>query len=737
VTAELLREVVLVGGGHAHVQVLRMQAMDPLPGARLTVVVDRSEAVYSGMVPGFVAGQYSAAELTIDVRPLARRAGARFVEAACTGIDAKAKRLHLAGRPALSYDLASLNVGSTVAHTDLPGVRAHALPTRPIGRFVGRVEAALASARGAGGLDVVVVGGGAGGIELAFALEARLRAEGQSPRLTLVTASDRLLADRPARLSARLARLAADRGISVVLGRRVCAVTATDVALDDGQHLPSQLTVWVTGATAPPWLAASSLPGDPNGFVRVADTLEVTGEDGLFAVGDCAVLESWPAIPKAGVYAVRQGPVLRDNLARALRGEPLRSYVPQRDFLTLLNLGDGRAVGAREPAVLEGTWAMRLKDRIDRRFMARFQVLGPDGAADTAFARDLPAMDNVEMVCGGCAAKVAETPLRRALARLPEQVDDTVSVGLRASDDVAAVTHGDQLLVANLDAFTAFVDDPWLVGRVGAHNALSDLHASGVRPRYAMALVTIPDDAEPEETLFQVMSGVRKSLDEDGVTLVGGHTTVGPDLVVGLSVWGSASALWPKGGLRVGDLLVLSRPLGTGVLFHADMAGRATGAWMREAVANMLRGNGPASRALAGLEDSVISGVTDVTGFGLAGHLGEMLRASGCSAQLFVSDLPLLPGVATLLGRGERSTFHDQNRSVRSAVFVHREVAEDPALEVLFDPQTAGGLLLGVDPAAADTVITALTEAGDTRAAIVGRVTEPREDEALFSIGSH
>ncbi|MCB9797329.1 MAG: selenide, water dikinase SelD [Alphaproteobacteria bacterium] len=731
--AQPLQEVLLIGGGHSHVQVLRRQLMSPLPGARLTMVVDRPVAAYSGMVPGVVAGQYRPEEVDIDLRPLARKAGARLIVAAVTGVDAEARRVHVQGRPPIAYDLASINVGSTVAGKDLPGVRAHAVPTRPIGRFVQRIEALLAQPR-SGAVRVVVVGAGAGGVELAFCARERLLRGGASEvQVTLLDAGERVLAGSSAKLAAHVERAAAQRGIRIRHGTRVAEVLADAVRLEGGERLPSELTLWVTGAAAFPFLAESGLPTE-RGFVKVGPTLQVLGHPELFAVGDCNHLTHAPGTPKAGVYAVREGPFLADNLALALQGRPLREYHPQTDFLALLNLGDGSALGAKWGLTAEGAWVFQLKDRIDRAFMEKFQVLDAAGAEAEGFLKGMPPMAQMEMVCGGCAAKVGASALSRALARLPRAEHPGVVMGLEAADDAAAVQRPGEVAVHNVDAFPAFTDDPWLVGRVAALNALSDLHACGVAPAHAMALVTIPEDSEPEEALFQVLSGARVALDADGVVLIGGHTTLGPTLQVGFSVTGyveSADQLWRNAALRAGDALVLTRGLGTGVLFHADMAGRASGPEIEAALAAMLRGNGPAAQVAGALG---VTGVTDVTGFGLAGHLGEMLRGAGLSATVALAAVPALPGAERLIRAGERSTFHDQNREALKALYAPERLATEPKLELLFDPQTAGGLLLGVPAERAEALVAALREAGEADAAVIGEVQGPREDGALFAL---
>ncbi|MBW2243135.1 MAG: selenide, water dikinase SelD [Deltaproteobacteria bacterium] len=728
-------DIVLVGGGHAHVQVIRRWMMDPLLDVRLTVVLDRPAALYSGMVPGVVAGEYDIAEAEIDVVPLARRARARVILAAASRIVPSTRSIELVGRPPLHYDAASLDVGSTVRGTELPGVREHALATRPIREFVDRVDGAVARMQGVeGGPRISIVGGGAAGVELAFTLDTRLRSVGTVPAIEILTDAP-ILSNSSARLRRATEAALRERGIRLVTGVRVAAVEEKGVRLEGGDARSADLVVWATGAAPVPLLGNSPLPLDKAGFVRVASSFEVEGADGLFAVGDCASLTDHAWVPKAGVHAVRAGPTLDANLRATLSGRPLRRHRPQRDFLALLNLGGGRAIGGKWGFAFSAGAVWRLKDRIDRRFMERFQVLEANGAAADAFPTP-EEMGMEEMPCGGCAAKVGAHPLSRALARLaPASLDDRVIVGLDAPDDAAAVrTLTGDVVLATVDGFRAFTDDPWWVGRVAAINAVSDVQAKGGTPRHALALVTIPDEDETraEETLFQVLSGLRTALDPLGVSLIGGHTTQGPELFVGLSIMGDAptSGPLPLGALESGDVLVLTAALGTGVVLAADMQGRARGSWFQAVLAHMARSNANAGEVATRLARSA----TDVSGFGLAGHLGEMLEAGGRSANLFVDALPLLPGARALLEAGVRSSFHDQNAEGRRGIAWDASLDDRAVAEVIFDPQTSGGLLLAVPRDALKETLSALHAGGDSAAAEIGTVEPMREDGARFAV---
>jgi len=742
--AERPTHLVLVGAGHAHVQVLRRFAMEPAPGAHLTLVVDQPEAVYSGMVPGHVSGDYATAELEIDAVPLARRARARVVLAAATRIDPVARHVEVAGRPPVPYDLASLDVGSSVRGLDVPGVREHALATRPIRGLLDELDARVARARAARGgepLRVAIVGAGAAGLELAFTLTHRLERNGVPAELVLIDGGSGILPGAPGRVAARALRSARRRGLRIRSGLRVEAVDKEAIRVNGPggtESIPCDLALWATGAAPHAWLRDSPLPSDTRGFVRVRDTLQVVGHDDLFAAGDCAAFDAHPWVPRAGVHAVREGPTLERNLRARLAGRALRRHRPQRDFLMLLNLGGGRALGAKWGLAAEGRAVFHLKDAIDRRFMARFQVLDAAGRPAPGFPSP-EAMGMEPMACGGCAAKLGASPLAAALARLPAAPPDpSWLAGLDPPDDAATLAlPGGGVELATVDGFRAFADDPFLVGRVAAVNAASDVLAKGGEPRHALAFVTLPETGADDETdlLHQVLAGVRAGLDPLGVSLVGGHTARGPELAVGLAVLGraaSADAVLPLGGAEPGDALVLTKPLGTGVVLAADMQGRAAGAAVVATWEAMARANDAAARLAVAAR---VHAATDVSGFGLAGHLGELLAASGsAAARLDLTRLPLLPGAEALFAQGLRSTAHEANVANAPPLRIEPRAAHDPRAAALFDPQTSGGLLLALSDTDADALVAALRDAGDADAACIGRVLAPGRDGVRIEV---
>jgi selenide,water dikinase len=300
------------------------------------------------------------------------------------------------------------------------------------------------------------------------------------------------------------------------------------------------------------------------------------------------------------------------------------------------------------------------------------------------------------MRCGGCGAKVGAGVLERVLARLGPSPASDVTIGLDALDDAAMIeVPPGQALVQSVDFFRTFIDDPFAFGEVAAVHALGDVWAMGARPHSALALAVVPAAAERlmEEDLFQMLSGARRILDGAGCALIGGHSGEGPEAALGFSVNGLvvASQALRKGGLKPGDRLVLTKPLGTGVIFAAAMRGMAKARWIESALASMRMPSGDAARALVA---AGAHACTDVTGFGLAGHLAEMIRASdNVMVDLHLDSLPVLPGAIELFAQGFASSLQPTNLRARHVIDGMDRAAGHAMIPLLFDPQTAGGLL--------------------------------------------
>lgn len=369
-----MKRLLLVGGGHAHLHILARLAESPLPGTEVTLISACSVHHYSGMVPGFLQGEYVEEDLRFDLRAIAERAGVDFVLAWAERLVAKEGRLEVSGAT-LRYDLLSLNIGSEPLGLSFPGVSANAYTIRPMSHAVrlhARLGEMVEAARGEV-VRVTVVGGGAAGVEIALALHQRLSAGGVFPDLTLVEAGSTLLPGFSQRVRVRARRILENRGVSVLTDARVVCVSTDAVHLATGSSIPSSLVVWLTGAAAPALIRDAGLPTDARGFLVVDDTLRAVDGSPIWGAGDCVALARAPNLAKAGVYAVREAPVLDANLRAALQGRPFQRYRPQRSFLALLNTADGRALLRWGPFVGHSRAAFRLKDRIDRAFVRRYQ----------------------------------------------------------------------------------------------------------------------------------------------------------------------------------------------------------------------------------------------------------------------------------------------------------------------------------------------------------------------------
>ena len=736
------KHVVLVGAGNAHLVFLKRWRMSPWPGVAVTLVSEAAEIPYSAMVPGYIAGDYRWDEISLDLVRLCRSANARFVATRVTGVDAANSRIEFADRPEMTFDVLSLGLGSLPAAPTGWGKGEWSFSMRPLGQFTRQLEQLETSlTQSPRPFHLAVVGGGASGCELALAIQRRL-SKSAGFRLSLLQANHRLLPSFPNRAARMMETRLRAAGINVQLDACVLGGNSGRLRLASGQELACDGVLWATPAAPPEFLRTSALSIDDSGFLLVRDTLQSHSHAAVFGTGDCVSFLPQPQLPRNGVHAVRQGRVLFENVREFLHQRPLTPFRPQRNCLCLMNTSDGEAILSYGSFATKGRLVRRWKERIDRAWLETFG-LKPARSDSEGAGSDNPSLVHRAgmtaahlMRCGGCGAKVSGDVLSSVLCDLKIPDDPRVLLGTLAGEDAAvhrvrADSFGiaaDKLVeVQTVDYFRAFLDDPYLFGRIAALHSVSDLYAMNARPFSALAIATLPYARGPIQAaqLREVLAGATRTFEELGVVLTGGHTSEGHDLSLGFSVTGYADEdqLFRKGNLAPGDALILTKPIGTGAVMAAWMRGECSAAHFDEAIEQMLIANKSAAEVFAKFG---VRACTDITGFGLAGHLLEMLDAGRVSARLNADSIPRLTGFDAAAARGILSTLHPEN-----ARLAHRIQISGSPPDWLFDPQTSGGLLAAVRASVSAEVLETLHCRGLHRAAVIGEVLDASTSPAI------
>ena len=652
---------------------------DARPEGMITLVNRSSTSLYSGLIPALIAAEIKLGQLSIPLQDLANRAGVALIQAEITGLDLYRNQLTLQGRHPLPFDRLSLNLGAVSSQRSDDTI--FAVPIKPLDAALSLIEQEDCANHDLTAAPFSVIGSGLAALEVAFALRRRW------PQRRLI------LHKKP--------NLKLPSSVLKALQQNAIAIH------DAGEPLAGP-SLNCTGSVVPEWLEESGLPCDPKGRVRTEATLQVVGYPNFFAAGDCAVINNAPR-PASGVWAVRAAKPLAYNLKRAIALQPLRQWKPQRFALQLLSGGNsGQSAWAQWGPFMLGPqrWILRWKQHLDQRFMQRLK----QSPAMRGTAQSEP------MLCRGCAAKLPASPLQKALLdvglnELSHTPEDAAVIGINQNENQ---------LLQSVDGFPALVSDPWLNSRIATLHACSDLWASGAKVSSAQAIVTIPaiDPESQQMLLSQTLAGVRSALDPQAASLLGGHTlearseTPSPaSLGIQVSLCVNGQRLqkrkpWSKRGLQVGDVLLLSRPLGTGVVLAAAMAGATSGPVLEATLKQLSNSQHELLNQLLSyenLEQGSIHACTDVTGFGLLGHMAEMLDPDrSMRIDLDVTQLPALPGALELLQRGFQSSLAPANRdalrwlqpaeSRRSWVQLS---TQDSAIEsLLVDPQTCGPLLV-------------------------------------------
>jgi selenide,water dikinase len=748
----IVSDLVLLGGGHANIQVLKMMTMKPIGGLRITLISEQTHSPYSGMIPGYLAGYYSYEECHFDLRRICEELGLRFIKSKIIGVDPRRKIIQLENRAEISYDCASINVGiepKSIEHLSQES-SVKLIPLKPISQFIAHWDQLISNLKnykGEDALPLAVVGAGAAGVEISIILKMLIDQNQWNADVSLIHRHDFLVSAKDLRAQKRLLKTLKELSIKVYQNTEVLEVHENGLVLKDDNGLIREdfyRALIATQASAPKWFKNSGLPVNQEGFLKVTEKLLVENEDALFAAGDCIHFSPFP-LKKAGVYAVRQGMVLEHNIrAFFTRNPSLRTFHPKKNVLSLITIGDRKAlVHQDDPSILRWLWPSllwKVKDWIDRRFMKRFQARtfeanpGHVNKVMPVPGNTLVPEDWQDNTCGGCGSKLAASTLNQSLNKLPIPQDDSVLLGVKDGEDCALTRFSEHTLcLQTIDQFRSFISDPYLLGQIATQHALSDIYAMGGLAKTVQVGLTLCAAAEKihRADIFQVMSGVLDILTESSTSLVGGHTGEGSELSIAIAVQGEVEPkqLLRKQLTKPGNRLILTKPIGTGVIFAANMLAQANGKLVDEALTSMLQSNKIAMETIRAFD---ISGCTDITGFGLLGHAFEMLgkhNDNGLGIKIDYMAIPLFDGVDALFEKGYFASLAGKNHASLSSVLSAN--VNNQNFPALFDPQTSGGLLFSVPFHQTEDCLQALYQNGVSRACVIGEVIDEHKIAVL------
>ena len=712
-----LRDLVLVGGGHTHALMAKMLAMKPIPGLRVTLVSEVSHAPYSGMLPGLIAGEFTFDEAHIDLRKLCAYAGIHFLLSRVQNVDVETKKVHLTGRPSLDFDIVSINIGITPTQESIQDSH-YAHPVKPVPRFLEAWDSIFQCFSEQPGQTISLIGGGAGAVELALSVRAKL---GASARIRIVQRSPEVLPTHSAKARVFLLDELREHRIEVLTGSAVKRCTENSLILENGVELPTDFALLLTNAKAASWLGETGLKLDDQGFIEIRPTLQSTSHDYVFACGDVATCPEYPR-PKSGVFAVRQAKPLLANLRRFVRGKKLKNFHPQEKFLSLIGNAHGKAIASRGNFAMNSWLMLKLKHLIDNKFMRKFSDLKePKESSRQLFSRpfdqERQALENkAQKRCRGCAGKY---PGDLLICNL----EDMGAIDEKGFEDSATVKiDEDRNLVQSVDTLVEFLGDPYTFGKVAFQHAANDILAMGTKPHSLLVSAGIPfgSDRVIERSLSQVMAGVREAASEIDAQVLGGHTYFAAELSLTLCLNGFLNKGLPsveKATPREGDVLILTKALGSGTLFAAQMRAKAKGRWLDSAISSMLKSH---AQACGIFRECQVSALTDVSGFGLLGHLAEMFQRTELLPH-FDGTLPVLEGAQEVLDTGVQSSLHDSNRRYAERLLKNQDLLQH---ELAFTPETSGPMLASVPSEYAEKCIELLRKAGYASATRIGAVCE-------------
>ena len=672
----------LIGGGHANIQVLRKLCMNEYRGLNVILISEGYEAIYSGMTPGYIKKIYSLDDISIDLQRLCYNAGATFIKDKVINLDNKNQIIHLNKNPSISFDLLSINSGSISNNQSIKfDEKSFVISVKPINSFILKLKTIDDQIEKSSNRKLSIIGGGVAAFELSFAIYKRY-----NKNISLNIISDQLLTEKNLnQLSINtLKKIAKNLKINLI-SKKVISICDSEIILEDGEKIKSELVLLSTGSALPDWLARSNLEMNEN-FIAVNHHLQSLNFKNVFISGDVASIEKFNR-PKSGVMAVRQGEVLKENLFLYLLKKPLKKFKPQKNWLYLIGTHKNSAVLNYFSFSFEGNWCWLLKKIIDFNFMKKFSFLEQTNMSKKIYNLYEINKDIPKMYCQGCGSKVSKNTLVDFLSnqKSNNELSDATEIKFKQNEILQTIDH--------IKLFKSF--NPYDFGVISYLHSQNDILAAGGSVHSLSVSIGVPFSKNLVESFYfeYFMRGIQNEVVRDDVILASGHSYQTEEPAITITMNGNKIEKSNKYMAVEGNLIYLSKPLGTGYLLAAYFQNSKllSISDFKKLLTYLKKSNNRAAKSGFSCGSQLM---TDISGYGLASHLGDICQSSNLSAQIQLNNNILINDKLEILKNFESSGYKNNYLSSFSSI----DIKDDhPLFKVIFDPQTNGPLLITID----------------------------------------
>ena len=682
-------DLILIGGGHAHLSVLMKLSKNPIDGNRITLISNEIDTPYSGMIPGYIEGIYSWRDSHIDLYRLCLKLNVRFIHAAVEKISAQNKEIFFKDRPKIKFDVLSINTGIKSKNSQIKGSSRYCIPVKPISNLANNFLDKITNFK-----SIAFIGGGAGSVELALAVKKRFLNINQEINITIITGNSGLLSTFSQKVRAISFKTLNEYGINIIEYKRVLEVQEDQIILSDKSTIKVDKAILSTNAMAPKWVTESDILLNDENYIVVNKSFQ-TNYNYVFAAGDIVDFNN-QNLSKAGVFAVRSGKPLAQNIKKYIQGKKLADYKFNKNYLSLIGTSNRSAVATKYMIAFNSKFNFFLKKFIDQKFLKKFNNILIKKRFNYKFSKILflnsfsktkkdISHSNEMMQCKGCAAKV---PLSALKYTLPQDIVST-------SEDAVTIP-GHPTLYQTVDMINAIITDPFLLGKIAANHSISDMISVNSKITSAMMVLQLPF-AKTElnsRDLEQVLLGANEIFRLIDCPLIGGHTMIGKDKdpVVGFSILGEKQkeVKTKRRKIKSNDILVLTEKIGSGLIFAGINNYIIDSYFQKDVIKQMIEGNLNFSKVSDNLN---ILSMTDITGFGLANHLLNLIKRdkNQTGLTIYPSKIPIFSGVKECIDKNVKSSLYQANYdSAQKDIIYKRDKTKLD--DIMYDPQTVGGI---------------------------------------------